>query len=465
LQNVTIVVLFFTTALVLLGSLNQDAFAGIPTNPDKPKDFVADDVSPTQIDLSWNPPDDDGGSPITGYRIEFFVVEDGGTFQVLVSDTGNVNTFSHTGLETGKTYIYRIFSINAEGFSDDPSQAVAKPTSSSTGPPSNLEVFVDEFPFNSFSGAQVVKVVIDDPNISDIDEGKGEPDVKVNNKKLRMVQGIDGKWYAFFSHRDNSLLADSLVAVPGTGQDFGVFCSNISSVLGVTVTETLGFAIKDPSLVTGAINGDASGIPLEGRADCTDPNPTSTPNDFMNVVNGEVSLTPLPSVDMAGQIGIAKGFWAFIQLFLFQINDQVDVTYFVGGTQQTVTLNFVNDPEIGDLDNDGVPDDQDACQGFDDNLDTDKDGIPDGCDPIPELSCGPGTTEVENQCLPDLNQICGQGTKIENMMCVVSLAVGGYFVGIEHSSLLISATQLTASWMIPVIVSGIGIGIVIARKF
>ncbi len=73
--------------------------------------------------------------------------------------------------------------------------------------------------------------------------------------------------------------------------------------------------------------------------------------------------------------------------------------------------------------------------------------------------------EVENQCLPDLNQICGQGTTINNMMCVVSLAVGGYFVGIEHSALLLQATQLTAAWMIPIIVSAIGIGIVIARKF
>ncbi len=79
--------------------------------------------------------------------------------------------------------------------------------------------------------------------------------------------------------------------------------------------------------------------------------------------------------------------------------------------------------------------------------------------------CQDGAIIQNNHCVPDLNQICGGGTTISNMMCMASLAVGGYFVGIEHSSLLLSASQLTASWMIPVIVSGIGFAIVIARKF
>ncbi|KKK53258.1 hypothetical protein LCGC14_3096600, partial [marine sediment metagenome] len=111
-----------------------EADAGPATVPDKPDDFKADDISPTKIELSWNPPDDDGGSPIIGYKIEYWVVEEGGTFKSLVTDTGNVNTYSHTGLQTGNTYIYQIFSINVEGFSDDPSQAVAKVTSSSAPP-------------------------------------------------------------------------------------------------------------------------------------------------------------------------------------------------------------------------------------------------------------------------------------------------------------------------------------------
>jgi len=44
-------------------------------------------------------------------------------------------------------------------------------------------------------------------------------------------------------------------------------------------------------------------------------------------------------------------------------------------------------------------------------------------------------------------------------------AVGGEFIGIETTSVLVAGAQNTAAWMIPVLVSGIGIAIVIARKF
>ncbi len=44
-------------------------------------------------------------------------------------------------------------------------------------------------------------------------------------------------------------------------------------------------------------------------------------------------------------------------------------------------------------------------------------------------------------------------------------AVGGEFIGIDTTSVLAAGAQYTAAWMIPVLVSAIGIGIVIARKF
>jgi len=43
--------------------------------------------------------------------------------------------------------------------------------------------------------------------------------------------------------------------------------------------------------------------------------------------------------------------------------------------------------------------------------------------------------------------------------------VGGELIPIDSTSLLLAGAQMNAAWMIPVIVSGIGIGIVIARKF
>jgi len=43
--------------------------------------------------------------------------------------------------------------------------------------------------------------------------------------------------------------------------------------------------------------------------------------------------------------------------------------------------------------------------------------------------------------------------------------VGGELIRLDTTMVLVAGTQNTAAWMIPVIVSAIGIGIVIARKF
>jgi len=46
-----------------------------------------------------------------------------------------------------------------------------------------------------------------------------------------------------------------------------------------------------------------------------------------------------------------------------------------------------------------------------------------------------------------------------------SQAVGGEFVGIDSTMVLVAGTQTTAAWMIPAVVSAAGIAIVIGRKF
>jgi len=45
------------------------------------------------------------------------------------------------------------------------------------------------------------------------------------------------------------------------------------------------------------------------------------------------------------------------------------------------------------------------------------------------------------------------------------IRVGGEFEGVNTTALLVTGAQMNAAWMIPVIVSGIGFAIVIARKF
>jgi titin len=105
----------------------QLAYAAIP---DRPTNLQAIPVSPTKVDLFWNTPENNGGSPITGYKIE--VRSGSGDFVTLNANTGNTGTtYSHTGLTTGTSYIYRVFAINAQGISIASAEAIATPTSSS----------------------------------------------------------------------------------------------------------------------------------------------------------------------------------------------------------------------------------------------------------------------------------------------------------------------------------------------
>jgi len=96
---------------------------------------------------------------------------------------------------------------------------------------SNLIVSAENLAFfNTFAGPMVIEVVIDDPNISATDEPQGEPNVTVNGKDLRMVQGIDGKWYGYFADKTQALFADATQPVLSPhGLQFGVGCDPSSA--------------------------------------------------------------------------------------------------------------------------------------------------------------------------------------------------------------------------------------------
>ena len=83
--------------------------------PSAPTGLTARGYSDTRIDLSWTAPAYNGGTDITGYRIE--VSADGGdTWNVLAANTNNLTTtYSHTGLTKGDTRKYRVSAINSIG--------------------------------------------------------------------------------------------------------------------------------------------------------------------------------------------------------------------------------------------------------------------------------------------------------------------------------------------------------------
>ena len=98
--------------------------------PSAPTGLTAFAVSPTQINLSWNTPSNNGFQ-ILGYKIDF--KKGSGSYSTLVANTNNVTTsYLHTQLTTGTTYAYKVYAINSIGTSNASPEASATPTSSSS---------------------------------------------------------------------------------------------------------------------------------------------------------------------------------------------------------------------------------------------------------------------------------------------------------------------------------------------
>ncbi|MFB5647057.1 MAG: peptidase, partial [Candidatus Nitrosomaritimum yanchengensis] len=209
----------------------------------------------------------------------------------------------------------------------------------------NLFVSAENSKFdNHFSGSMVIEVVIRDSSIGDTDEGKGEPDVTINGKSLRMVQATDGNWYAYFANVDKAKIADSTVGFDGEGLDFGVFCSRDTTSLGVNLSETDGVAIPRSGNVAGFTNGNIS------FSSCTG-SPTSSDN-LNNVVRKAKSINTNSNIP-PGQIGLNPNAWPLIQLFSF---DDVKIQYNPGGGVQQVDLEYDEIPNISlEIDRDNYP--------------------------------------------------------------------------------------------------------------
>ena len=103
-------------------------------SPGPPSNLTATASGPAGIDLSWNPPANNGGAAITGYRIE--VSTDGSAWSDLVADTNTTGTtYSHTGLTAGSTRHYRVSAINSAGTGPASNKA-----SATTAQPSDLVI-------------------------------------------------------------------------------------------------------------------------------------------------------------------------------------------------------------------------------------------------------------------------------------------------------------------------------------
>ena len=89
-------------------------------------DLSASAASSTQIDLSWTAPND-GGSPLTGYTLQYNKTGDTAFGESVTGIAGDATSYSHTSLDAGTEYTYRVVAINDVGNSG-PSNEVSATT-------------------------------------------------------------------------------------------------------------------------------------------------------------------------------------------------------------------------------------------------------------------------------------------------------------------------------------------------
>jgi len=117
------------SAINSVGTSMPSNIASATTNtqmfpPQPPTNLSATAISSSQITLSWNAPGNNGGSAITGYKIERSGI--GGSWSTIVSNTGSTSTtYTDTGLLPLMTYTYRVSAINGIGTSSPSNTASA----------------------------------------------------------------------------------------------------------------------------------------------------------------------------------------------------------------------------------------------------------------------------------------------------------------------------------------------------
>ncbi|HET7336585.1 MAG TPA: hypothetical protein VFJ23_01665, partial [Candidatus Nitrosotalea sp.] len=211
---------------------------------------------------------------------------------------------------------------------------------------SNLFVSAENSQFNNyFAGPQVIQVVIADPDINRLDQSYGEPVVTVNGKRLRMAQGTDGNWYAYFADRNQAIAAGNTAQLSGKGLNFGAFCSPTGAFTpktGVTFTDTKGFTLARGGYgSTSHLNGT---ITSGGLPDCTSTTTGLTTTQMEHVVRQNKTLN-------TNSLGFAAGVnyvntWPIIQLYDFSaIPTIVTVDYQKNGGDQIVNLTFDRIPQ------------------------------------------------------------------------------------------------------------------------
>merc|ERR1711962_1531751 len=97
------------------GTFEASANVNVLDVPLKPRSLVPDEVRAEHVKLSWQPPADDGGTPITSYLVRYMDIDTG---EWVTSCTTTGCNATAKGLKPGHLYQFEVSAINKEGQSE-----------------------------------------------------------------------------------------------------------------------------------------------------------------------------------------------------------------------------------------------------------------------------------------------------------------------------------------------------------
>merc|ERR1711963_94263 len=97
------------------GTFEASANVSVLDVPSKCRNMHVDEVRAEHVKLSWAPPEDDGGTPITSYLVRYMDIDSGEWITACTTQTPSATA---TGLKPGHLYMFEISAINKEGQSE-----------------------------------------------------------------------------------------------------------------------------------------------------------------------------------------------------------------------------------------------------------------------------------------------------------------------------------------------------------
>ena len=96
------------------GTFEATGYVNVLDVPEKPRNLTLDEVRAEHVKVSWAPPEDDGGTPITGYIVRVLDLE-GGDWMTVAETKPTALNAAIKGLKPGHLYQLEVCASNKEG--------------------------------------------------------------------------------------------------------------------------------------------------------------------------------------------------------------------------------------------------------------------------------------------------------------------------------------------------------------